>query len=99
MWKPLEKLIKRASTTASVTITDNVKTEAKKLGKGLIPTLLGIGAAVAGVIIFRNTTAEKALTGAIDKATPAISNMTITTNNYFFDEAMKADVLSKIIKE
>lgn len=95
MWQPLERIIKKASTTASVVVTENVKTEAKKLGKDILPTVLSIGAVIAGVIIFRNTSAGKAITGALE---PTVSHVTITTNNYFFDSNAKAELLSKIME-
>lgn len=92
--KWLENLTKKVASTASVAVTDSVKTEAKNALANAAPVLLSVGAVIAGFAIFRSgTSGAKAITNAV----PTVSH--VTTNNYFFDAATKADVIAKLIEK
>lgn len=82
--KLFEKLTKKFTKTASET----VKTEVKKKAIDLLPIVIGVGGAVAGLLIFKKT-------GIIEDKqadTPQYSSITITTNNYYFgNNANKED--------
>lgn len=92
--KMLERLTKKIASTASVAITDSVKTEAKNALVSAVPVVLSVGAVVAGFVIFKSgSSGSKAIANAV----PTVSH--VTTNNYFFDAAMKADVIAKLIEK
>lgn len=92
--KILEKLTKKVASTASIAVTDSVKAEAKNAIVSAVPVVLSVGAVIAGFAIFRGgTSGAKAITNAV----PTVSH--VTTNNYFFDAAMKADVIAKLIEK
>lgn len=92
--KLLEKLTKKVASTASIAVTDSVKAEAKNAAINALPVVLSLGAVLAGFVIFRNGSAGKK---AIQNAVPTIA--THVTNNYFFSEAVKADVIAKLIEK
>ena len=92
--KWLENLTKKVASTASVAVTDSVKTEAKNALANAAPVLLSVGAVIAGIAIFKGgSSGAKAVANAV----PTVSH--ITTNNYFFSEAVKADVIAKLIEK
>ena len=95
----IDNIAKRFAKTATVAVTDSVKVEAKNAVYGAIPTLVGIGFAIAGVVIFRAATRVnpgKAMTAA-KAISPTLSTTSIVTNNWFLDEASKQEVLSKFM--
>ena len=91
--KWLDNLTKKLAGTASVTITDSVRTEAKKIASDALPTLLGIGGIIAGIVIFRNSSAGKRL---VSRAVPTVSHT--ITNYYFFDDTAKSELVEKILE-
>ena len=92
--KLLEKLTKKVASTASIAVTDSVKAEAKNAVIAAAPVVLSVGAIFAGFMIFKSAGGSKAVANAV---TPTISH--ITTNNYFFDATMKAEVIAKLIEK
>lgn len=92
--KLLEKLTKKVASTASIAVTDSVKAEAKNAVVAAAPVVLSVGAIFAGLWIFKSAGGSKAVTNAV---APTISH--VTTNNYFFDSAVKADVIAKLIEK
>lgn len=91
--KWLENLTKKVASTASAVVTDSVKTEAKNALAGAVPVVLSVGAVIAGFVIFKSgSSGSKAIVNAV----PTVSH--VTTNNYFFDAAVKADVIAKLIE-
>lgn len=90
--KFLENLTQKLAKTASTTVADSVKSEAKTALTNAVPVVLTVLAAVAGIVIFKG--ASKGTGAGI---APAISKMSVTTNNYFFGEALNAETIAKLI--
>lgn len=86
-----KKVTSKITEAASTVVSDTVKVEVKKAASDISPLVIGLGSVVAGIVAFRMASKPHAT-----KAIPA-ATITVVTNNYFFDEAAKADVLSKII--
>ena len=86
--KILERFTKKFANKASVA----VKSEVKKTALDLLPKLLGAAAMILGVIIFKEVVEEP------EEVKPAITNTSITTNNYFFQE-LSEDMIKKILEE
>ena len=93
--KFLDGLTKRLAKTASETVTDSVKEEAKKLGNSVLPVLFGIGVAIVGYGIFRNSSGARVATKTL---MPTIHTVTITTNNWFLGESAGAEIAKKILE-
>lgn len=87
--KLVEKIAKKFTKSAS----SAVKTEVKKTAVDLLPTILGIASMVFGIVIFKEAVAEEP-----KPIKPAVSNTSITTNNYFFQQ-MSEDMIKKILEE
>lgn len=90
-WKRTTKKVVDAAKTA---VNESVKAEAKNLAATLIPTAIGIGVVIAGLAVFKSSMVKAAV---VSTHIPAVSRTSIVTNNYFFDEAVKREVLSKIM--
>lgn len=90
----IEKITKKCFKTASATVTESVKTEIKQATVSAIPAIIGIGTVVLSILLFKNPES----TTAVAKL-PTVSHMTVVTNNYFFDEVSKADILSKMLTQ
>ena len=87
--KLVEKIAKKFTKSASST----VKTEVKKTAIDLLPTILGIASMVFGIVIFKEAVMEEPKTPK-----PVVTNTSITTNNYFFQQ-MSEDMIKKILEE
>ena len=81
-----QKFTKQASST--------VKTEIKKTAIDLLPTVAGIASMVLGIMIFKSGSEP----GETKRLKPAVTNTTITTNNYFFKD-ISEDMMKKILEE
>ena len=92
--KLLEKLTKKVAATASVAVTDSVKAEAKNALVSAAPVVVSLGAILAGLAIFKSASAGKSVASSL---LPTVSH--VTTNNYFFDAATKAEVIAKLIEK
>ena len=92
----IDKFTKKLAKTASTVVTDSVKTEAKNAALNALPVVVGIGLAIAGLIIFKSSTATKVVKTI---HVPSISTTSVVTNNWFLDEASKAEVLATFIKQ
>lgn len=86
--KLFERWTKKLTKTASTT----VKKEVKKTAVDLLPTIVGFGSMVLGILIFKKAVNEPEITK------PTVSNTSITTNNYFFQQ-MSEDMIKKILEE
>jgi len=73
------KLFERLSKKVAKTASTAVKEEVKEAAIDLIPTLLGIGGAIIGLLIFRKHVEDSSDNDEL----PQYSNITITTNNYY----------------
>lgn len=82
--KVTKKLTNKASTA--------VKSEVKKTALDLLPKILGIGAMILGVVIFKEVVDEP------EEIKPMVTNTSITTNNYFFQE-VNEDIIRKVLEE
>lgn len=77
--KVLEKLSSRIAKSASTT----VKEEVKGAAIDVLPTLIGIGGMIFGIVLFKHRADEQAaMPGSLSK----YSSITITTNNYYFGD-------------
>ena len=85
--KLLEKWAKKFTKEASTT----VKTEVKKTAIDLLPTLLGIVGMIFGIAVFRKAVDDP------EPIKPAVTNTSITTNNYFFQQ-MSEDMVKRILE-
>lgn len=85
--KLIDKLTKKFANKASVA----VKSEIKKTAVDLLPTILAIGSAIVGIIIFKGVVQN-------DSHGPDLVKTNVTTNNYFFNELSEETIL-KIIEE
>jgi hypothetical protein len=90
----IDRITKKCFKTASSTVTESVKTEIKQATVNAIPAIIGIGTVVLSVLLFKSPEAASTVAKI-----PTVSNMTVVTNNYFFDEATKADILSKLLTQ
>lgn len=93
----IDKFTKKLAKTASEVVTDSVKTEAKNVAVNALPVLVGLGLAIAGFVIFKSST-TKVPTQALHIPFPSISTTSMVTNNWFLDEASKAEVLTQFLK-
>lgn len=85
--KCFERFTSKMARTASVA----VKEEVKNTAIDLLPTAIGIGAMILGVLIFKEH--QAAISGEAHGFFPSLpshSTITITTNNYYLgDESWK----------
>ena len=79
--KLFDKLAGKASTA--------VKKEVKRTALNIIPTILGIGAAIAGILIF------KGVVEGPEELAPSFT--THTTNNYFFRDVSE-EAIQKLME-
>lgn len=86
--KLFQKWTKKLTKTAS----SAVKTEVKKTAVDLMPTIIGFGSMVLGIMIFKKAVDEPIPTK------PSVSNTSITTNNYFFQQ-LSEDMIKKILED
>lgn len=86
--KILDRLTKKFANKASTA----VKSEVKKTALDLLPKLLGAAAMVLGVVIFKEVVEEP------EEVKPIVTNTSITTNNYFFQE-VNEDIIRKVLEE
>ena len=95
------KAVKRMTKKASIVVKETVKAEAKKTAISILPTVIGIGAVVAGFVVFKSSLARPVASAVSSVAPliPAVTRTSIVTNNYFFDPAVQAELVSKIINQ
>ena len=86
--KIFEKFTKKFTEKASTA----VKSEVKKTALDLLPTVLSVVGMIFGVAIFKEVVDEPHDDG------PAITNTTITTNNYFFNN-LSEESINKILED
>jgi hypothetical protein len=91
----IDKLTKKIAKTASTAVTDSVKEEAKNVAVGAFPIVVGIGLAIAGLVIFKSSTPKVVKAVSV----PAIRTTTMITHNWFLDDAAKAEVITRLIKQ
>ena len=88
--KFLDNLIRKYANTAGKAVSAGVKQDIKAGFAEALPTI--IGTIIVGIVAcngkFGTKTASKS----------AIRTVTVITNNYFLDAAMKEDVISKMMK-
>jgi len=86
--KIFDKITKKFASKASTA----VKSEVKKTALDLLPKILGAAAMVLGVVIFKEVVEEP------EEITPTMTNVSITTNNYFFQE-VSDETIRKILED
>ena len=84
--KFLDRFTKKFASKASTA----VKKEVKKTALDLVPTILGIGASIAGILIFKGVVEEP------EDNSPTFT--TYTTNNYFFRD-LSDDAIKKLMED
>lgn len=94
--KILEKLTKKITSSASIAVTDSVKTEAKKVANEASPVIFGVGMVAIGLVIFKMVSGKES---AHVPFGPTASRMDITTNNYFFDSSASAEFIRRVMHE
>lgn len=96
----LNNLVNKLAKTASVAATESVKAEVKTVASNALPTLVGIGFAIAGLVIFRSslTKGSKVVSEGI---IPMVSRTSMVTNNWFLGCGKEAqeEILKKIINQ
>lgn len=88
----IDRIAKKCVKSASNAVSDGVKAKAKDVLAAAIPTLIGVGTVILGMVIFKAPAQ-----GGGGGRMPHISSMTITTNNYFFDDSGKTELLMKAL--
>jgi hypothetical protein len=88
------KIAKKFVKSATIVVSDSMKTEVKNVASNALPTLLGIGFAIAGLVIFKSALTK---TPKVASIIPSLSNVSIITNNWFLGEDLKAEILAQII--
>lgn len=77
--KWMERLSSRMARTASTA----VKEEVQGAAYDILPTLIGIGGMIFGVMLYKNREDKASQATRI----PGYSTITITTNNYYFGDS------------
>lgn len=94
------RTVKKFAKKASIAVTESVKIEAKKTAISILPTVLGIGAVVAGFAIFKSSLVQPTtMASSTASVIPTLSRTSIVTNNYFFDPSVQAEIVSKLMKK
>lgn len=86
--KFFDKFTKKFANKASCA----VKKEVKKTALDLLPKILGAAAMILGVVIFKEVVEEP------EEIQPTITNTSITTNNYFFQE-LSEDMIKRVLED
>lgn len=92
--KLVDKLVTRLTKSASIAVTDTVKEEAKTVAVSVLPSLLGLGFTIAGIILFKSVAGKQLPTGGF----PGLSTTSVVTHNWFFDSSAQKEVIEKLIK-
>lgn len=84
--KWLDKMTRKFAKNASCA----VKTEVKKTAADLLPRVVGIGAALLGIFLFKE---------AMNRDEPTLTATHITTNNYFLGDSGEEIIKKMLDKE
>lgn len=90
--KILDKFVKKYADTAGKAVGAGVKKEIVAGVSSALPVIIGLGTIVLGLATCKSGGHAKS------SGKSAIRTMTVITNNYFLDSAMKDDVLTKMMK-
>lgn len=86
--KWMDKFTKKFANKASTA----VKSEVKKTALDILPKVLGIAAMILGVVVFKEVVDEP------EEVKPMVTNTSITTNNYFFQE-VNEDIIRRVLED
>lgn len=86
--KWMDKFTKKFANKASTA----VKSEVKKTALDILPKVLGIAAMILGVVVFKEVVDEP------EEIKPMVTNTSITTNNYFFQE-VNEDIIRRVLED
>jgi hypothetical protein len=86
--KWMDKFTKKFANKASTA----VKSEVKKTALDILPKVLGIAAMILGVVVFKEVVDEP------EEIKPIVTNTSITTNNYFFQE-VNEDIIRRVLED
>jgi len=86
--KWIDKFTKKFANKASTA----VKSEVKKTALDILPKVLGIAAMILGVVVFKEVVDEP------EEIKPIVTNTSITTNNYFFQE-VNEDIIRRVLED
>lgn len=89
-------LTKKVVGQTSDAVKETVKKEAKNILGDILPVLAGLGVIVGGVVIFRKPKAAEKVVDTVGKVVPTVSHT--ITNNYFFNDDVKEELLDKLLK-
>ena len=90
--KFIDNLVRKYANTAGKAVSAGVKQDIKAGFAEALPTIIGLGTIVVGILACNGKVGTKTASKS------ALRTVTVITNNYFLDAAMKADVISKMIK-
>ena len=94
--KLLDRLTKKVVGQTSDAVKETVKKEARNILGDILPVLAGLGVVVGGVLIFHKPKAAEKAIDAVQKVAPTVSHT--VTNNYFFSDSVKEELLDKLLK-
>lgn len=89
----MNKVAKKFAKTASVAVTDSVKTEVKNSVVNALPALIGLGFVIIGLRVFKTSAIKLPTMPGI----PTLSTMSVVTNNFFLGDSVGKEVVSNII--
>ena len=90
--KFLDNLVRKYANTAGKAVSAGVKQDIKAGFAEALPTIIGLGTIVVGILACNGKVGTKTASKS------ALRTVTVITNNYFLDTAMKEDVIAKMIK-
>lgn len=90
--KFIDNMIHKYANTAGKAVSAGVKQDIKAGFAEALPTIIGLGTIVIGILACNGKVGTKTASKS------ALRTVTVITNNYFLDAAMKEDVISKMIK-
>lgn len=93
----IDKLVGKFAKTASIAVTDTVKTEAKHAASNILPIVVGVIGAIAGVKVYNSYSSKPQQRNG--RRFPTMSTTTTTTNNFFFGEDMAREAFDRAIKK
>lgn len=93
----VDKIAKRFAKTASTEATETMKTEIRNTAVNALPLVMGVGFVILWLKVFKTTSAVKSVASVARPLVPTLTTMSITTNNFFFDEVVKRELLPNIL--
>lgn len=95
--KLVESLVKKFTKTASDEVVETVKGEVKNAALVALPIAIGVGIVLVGLRVFRTSTGARLPSAGSLFPAAALSTTSIVTNNFFFDQAIRDEMVARAI--